>query len=135
MLATGGVFLAGAASGQHLDAGVPSTTVQPGVTGSTLAVQPNPLANWRPDPEQAAALAMLPSDVESQRKELVRLARIPLPSYEERLKLEYLMGSIFPDKHPLRKNKAFLIDHYRSQGAPSQAELDELIASLKKRLI
>lgn len=78
---------------------------------------------------------MLPKDVESQRQELVRLARIPLPSYEERVKFEYLMGSIFPDKHPLRLNKAYLIDYYRSQGKPSQAELNELIASLKKRLI
>ncbi len=91
--------------------------------------------NWTPDPEQAAALAMLPQDIEDQRKELIRLSKIPLPSYEERVKFDYLMGGIFPDWHPLRDNKTYLLNHYRSQGKPSQAELDELIASLKKRLI
>lgn len=135
LLTTGGLLLSGAASAQNVEPGAQSVIIQPGVTGSTLAVKPDPLANWKPDPEQAAALAMLPADVESQRTELVRLARIPLPSYEERLKFEYLMGSIFPDKHPLRRNKAFLIEHYSSQGAPSQTELNDLIVSLKKRLI
>jgi len=78
---------------------------------------------------------MLPKDRESQRQELIRLSRIPLPSYEERVKLDYLMGGIFPDWHPLRENEAFLIDHYRSQGKPTRSELDELISSLKKRVI
>lgn len=135
LFTTGGLLFFSTASAQNAGPGVPSVTVQPGVTGSNLAVKRDPLANWRPDPEQAAALAMLPTDVESQQKELIRIARIPLPSYEERLKFEYLMGSIFPDKHPLRRNKAFLVDHYLSQGVPSQAELNDLIVSIKSRLI
>lgn len=108
------------------------------IQGQPLIVTPqikDPLASWTPSSRQAAALAMIPTDVESQRQELLRIALIPLPSYDERLKMEYLMGSIFPDKHPLRKNKDFLLNYYRSLGKPTQTELDEVVASLKTRMI
>lgn len=104
-------------------------------SGGTVQKLADPLAGWGPDEEQKAVLERLPKTVEEQRQELLRIARIPLPSYEERLMLEYLTGSIFPEKHPLRRNEEFLLDYYKSLGKPSQAELDELIASLKTRLI
>jgi formylglycine-generating enzyme required for sulfatase activity len=95
------------------------------------------LAGWQPDEKQKAILASLPTSVEAQRRELIRLSRIPLPTYEERERFSALLGHGFPKqpRHPLRDNAPYLINHYLSQGAPSQAELDELIGSLKKRLI
>lgn len=110
-------------------------TALPAPTAIPEEAASKPRRKWRPDPEQAAALAMLPKDRESQRQELIRLSLIPLPSYEERVKLDYLMGGIFPNWHPLRENEAFLVNHYRSQGTPTKSELDELITSLKKRMI
>lgn len=87
--------------------------------------------------KQKAKLATLPPTVEEQRRELLRLARIPLPTYDERERFSALMGWGFPKqpRHPLQDNKIFLIDHYRSQGRPTQSEIDELITSLKKRMI
>lgn len=87
--------------------------------------------------KQKAKLATLPPTVEEQRRELLRLTRIPLPTYDERERFIALMGWGFPKqpRHPLQDNEIFLIDHYRSQGKPTQSEIDELITSLKKRMI
>jgi formylglycine-generating enzyme required for sulfatase activity len=134
-LALAGLLVASSALAQSPIAASAAARVDADSAASAPSGKRDPLAKWKPDPEQAAALAMLPADVASQHQELVRISKIPLPNYEERLKFEYLMGAIFPDKHPLRLNKEYLIDYYRSQGKPSQTELDELIASLKKRLI
>ncbi|GAB4059881.1 formylglycine-generating enzyme family protein [Uliginosibacterium sediminicola] len=97
----------------------------------------DPLARWQPSEKQRAMLATLPKTVEEQRQELIRLARIPLPSYEERERFLALKGYGFPKspRHPLRDNEQFLLDYYRSLGKPDKAELDALIASLKTRMI
>jgi len=97
----------------------------------------NPMAGWQPSEKQRAMLATLPRTVEEQRQELLRIALIPLPTYEEREQFQALMGYGFPKqpRHPLRNNELFLLDYYESLGAPAQAELDGLIASLKTRLI
>jgi formylglycine-generating enzyme len=113
------------------------------VTAAAPVVQqpkrPAPLTieQWQPNAQQRATLDSLPKDVEEQRKELVRLAKIPLPTYEERRRFLDLMGDGFPEVpfHPLRANETFLEQYYRSQPKPSQAELDELVASLKKRML
>jgi formylglycine-generating enzyme required for sulfatase activity len=108
-----------------------------GASASTDQTNSNALSGWQPDEKQKATLARLPKSVDEQRSELIRLAQIPLPTYEERERFLSLLGKGFPKqpRHPLRDNETFLIDHYLSQGAPSQAELSELITSLKKRLI
>jgi formylglycine-generating enzyme len=106
--------------------------------GSQVLQTPgDPLAGWVPSEKQQAVLDSLPKTVEEQRKELLRLARIPLPTYEERERFLALKGWGFPKqpRHPLRDNELFLIDYYKSLGNPSQADLDELIASLKTRMI
>jgi len=51
---------------------------------------------WESDARQRAILASLPTDVQDQRDELIRLARIPLPSHSERLRILNLTGSDFP---------------------------------------
>lgn len=92
---------------------------------------------WNLSDAQKSILATLPQSVDEQRKELLRLSRVPLPTYEERKRLESLMGMRFPmePRHPLRDNEAWLIEQYRSMGKPSQSELSALIASLKQRMI
>lgn len=86
---------------------------------------------------QKAILSTLPKSIDAQRKELLRISRIPLPSHDERKMFEALTGQRFPmePRHPLRDNETWLIEQYRSMGKPSQAELDALIASLKQRMI
>lgn len=88
---------------------------------------------WEPDARQRAILASLPTDVQAQRDELIRLARIPLPSHAERLRIEHLTGRDFPRQHPLRQNDAVLLDLYRNQDKPGAAELNELQAVLKAK--
>lgn len=109
----------------------------PQKSSQVLQTPGDPLAGWVPSEKQQAVLASLPKTVEEQRKELLRLTRIPLPTYEERERFLALMGRGFPKqpRHPLRDNELFLIDYYKSLGKPSQAELDELVASLKTRMI
>jgi formylglycine-generating enzyme required for sulfatase activity len=96
------------------------------------------LPPWEPSAKQLAVLQSLPSSVEEQRAELIRLAKIPLPSYEERRRFLDLLGDGFPkspEEHPLRKNAPFLLEYYRSLPKPTQQELDELLASLKQRML
>lgn len=122
----------------QIDAATPAALASASVGSATAGeATADPLAGWQPDEKQKAVLASLPTSVEAQRRELIRLARIPLPTYEERSRLLSLLGQGFPKqpRHPLRDNETYLINHYLSQGAPSQAELNDLIASLKKRLI
>src|SRR3989344_131880 len=90
---------------------------------------------WEPDARQRAILDSLPMDVQAQRDELIRLARIPLPSHAERLRILNLTGSDFPRQHPLRLNEAALLDFYRDQGKPSAAELSELQSAVNAQLI
>lgn len=90
---------------------------------------------WEPDARQRAILDSLPIDVQAQRDELIRLARLPLPSHAERLRILNLTGSDFPRQHPLRRNEAALLDFYRDQGKPSAAELSELQSAVNARLI
>ena len=92
---------------------------------------------WDLSDAQKSILATLPKSVDEQRKELLRLSRIPLPTYEERKRFEALTGQRFPmePRHPLRDNETWLIEHYRALGKPSKTELAALIASLKKRMI
>lgn len=97
--------------------------------------KPGAADTWEPDARQRAILASLPEDVQAQRDELLRLARIPLPSHAERLRIEYLTGRDFPRQHPLRQNDTVLLDSYRDQGPPSAAELNELRSALKAQLI
>lgn len=103
--------------------------------GAASQSAPDPLQGWQPSPKQQATLATLPKDVQAQRAELLRLLQIPLPSYEERRRMQDLMGDGFPEEHPLRENEQFMMDYYRSQPQPSRGELDELVASLKQRMI
>ena len=109
-------------------------------SGDSVAI--NPLAaelpgGWEADDEQKAILATLPPTVEAQHQELIRLVNIPLPTYEERLRIEHLVGEDFPKQpwHPLRNNEAFLLNYYNTLPKPSRQELDALLASLKQRLI
>lgn len=106
-------------------------------TTSAPTTKLDPLAGWRPSEKQKAILATLPATVEEQRRELIRLASIPLPTYDERERFLSLLGEGFPKqpRHPLRDNETYLINYHLSQGTPSKSELDELITSLKKRLI
>lgn len=90
---------------------------------------------WVPDAQQQAILDSLPADVQAQRDELIRLARVPLPSHAERLRIEHLTGRDFPRQHPLRQNDAVLLDLYRDQSKPSDAELNRLQAVLNTQLI
>lgn len=92
---------------------------------------------WDLSDAQKSILATLPKSVDEQRRELLRLSRIPLPTYDERKRFEALMGMRFPmePRHPLRDNETWLIEYYRSLGKPSQQELVDLTASLKKRMI
>lgn len=96
---------------------------------------PGRLPTWEPSAKQQAVLASLPQDVAAQREEIIRLAKVPLPSYEERRRLLDLLGDGFPNDHPLRENEAFLLQYYRTLPKPSKQELDELISSLKQRMI
>lgn len=93
------------------------------------------VAAWLPDAKQRAILDSLPTDVQAQRDELIQLARIPLPSHAERLRIEHLTGRDFPRQHPLRQNDAVLLDLYRDQSKPSDAELSRLQSVLKTQLI
>ncbi len=90
---------------------------------------------WEPDARQRAILASLPTDVQGQRDELIRLTKIPLPSDQERLRLVHLIGHGFPSDHPLRANESVLMDVMRTQTQPSQQELSEFAASLKTRML
>lgn len=90
---------------------------------------------WEPNVRQRAILESLPADAQVQRDELIRLAKIPLPTHAERLRILHLTGSDFPKQHPLRQNEAALLDFYRDQGKPSEAELSRLQAVLKAQLI
>jgi formylglycine-generating enzyme required for sulfatase activity len=102
----------------------------------TATAKPSRLStNEEIEARQAATVASLPKGVEEQRKELIRLAKIPLPSYEERRRFLDLMGDGFPNDHPLRKNEEFLLEFYRNQTKPSPAEIQELVDSLKHRMI
>ena len=103
--------------------------------GSVQGAMRGSVDAWVPDAQQQAILDSLPTDVQAQRAELIRLARIPLPSHEERLRILQLTGSDFPRQHPLRRNEAALLDFYRDQGKPSASELSELQATLKAQLI
>jgi formylglycine-generating enzyme required for sulfatase activity len=73
--------------------------------------------------------------VEGQRKELIRLAQIPLPAYEERRRFLDLLGDGFWNGHPLKENKTFLLDYYRNQPKPSSEEIAALVSSLKHRML
>ena len=134
LLALGGIFVSGAGCAQGRDAAV----AQPSQKNSQpLQKSVDPMAGWEPSEKQRAKLAALPKTVDEQRQELIRLARIPLPSFDERERFLALIGRGFPEqpRHPLRDNELFLVQHYESLGEPSQAELDELMASLKSRMI
>lgn len=90
---------------------------------------------WQPSAKQRAVLDSLPRGVQEQRSELIRLAKIALPSYEERRRFLDLMGDGFPNAHPLRDNETYLLQYYRTLPKPSRQELDELVSSLKQRII
>jgi sulfatase modifying factor 1 len=111
----------------------PSSSVAPAPSASPRAKAA--LEPWEPDAKQRAVLDSLPRSVEEQRAELIRLAQIPLPSYEERRRFLDLMGDGFPNKHPLRENEVFLLEYYRNLPKPTQQELDAMLDSVKQRMI
>jgi formylglycine-generating enzyme required for sulfatase activity len=110
----------------------PSSSASVKTPAAAAALQP-----WEPDAKQQAVLDSLPRTIEEQRAELIRLAQIPLPSYEERRRFLDLMGDGFPKspEHSLRRNAPFLLEYYRNLPKPTQQDLDALVASVKQRMI
>jgi formylglycine-generating enzyme required for sulfatase activity len=111
------------------------TVEAPSKASAPAASAADPSSEWTPNAKQRATLASLPADVADQRKELIRLAQIPLPTYEERRRFLDLMGDGFWNGHPLKENKTFLLEHYRNQPKPSSEEIAALVSSLKQRML
>jgi formylglycine-generating enzyme required for sulfatase activity len=76
-----------------------------------------------------------PSDPAQQHAELLRVTSIPLPSFEDRIYLDALMGIGAGDEDPIKGNAGWLKDHLGKRPAPDAAEQRAFLERLKHELI